>query len=357
MNDNHHSYFSTYDPLVSVRIHNYNYGRYLEECIDSVVRQSYRNIEISFSDNCSVDDSWEIALAYQKRHPQRFSLARNRLNFGPDANVENCIFPSQGHYALQMCSDDIMAVDFIEKAVAVLEDNPDCAFAMVHRGIIDERSCLFEEPPFYQESCVIPGEEQAAVYMMAAVNPSISQILYRAEREASERTDFSKVLAGRWYGARIMDFMLCSRYKAAYLKEPLLYHRLHGENDSQQAAGNLIEILGPYLLHQHFNEVADAMGISKVNNRLLSSRKKLSSLCFRYATRFLISGGYDLGEQYYYLGLALFPKIRNEKIGVLLNNFWKFPGRRDEILNQLQEEANLVERRISYQPPPGSVTI
>lgn len=44
-------------PLVSILIPNYNYARYLRHCIDSVVKQTYDNIEIIIQDNASTDDS------------------------------------------------------------------------------------------------------------------------------------------------------------------------------------------------------------------------------------------------------------------------------------------------------------
>ena len=61
------------DPLVSVIVYNYNYGRYLSECFfDSVICQTYQNIEILFSDNASTDDSWEIAQSYSQKFPGLF---------------------------------------------------------------------------------------------------------------------------------------------------------------------------------------------------------------------------------------------------------------------------------------------
>ena len=59
----------TFEPLVSLLVYNFNYGRYLAECFDSMLAQSYSNIEIIFSDNASTDQSWEIACAYAKKHP------------------------------------------------------------------------------------------------------------------------------------------------------------------------------------------------------------------------------------------------------------------------------------------------
>ena len=116
-------------PLVSIRIFNYNYGRYLKECIESVLNQTYPNIEICFSDNASTDDSWQIAKDYQREFPGIMNIACNRNNLGPLANISNCVFFSRGKYIVQLCSDDAVAPGFTEKCVKVLEDNPEWTFA------------------------------------------------------------------------------------------------------------------------------------------------------------------------------------------------------------------------------------
>ena len=345
-------------PLVSVRIHNYNYGRYLRECIDSILNQTYSNIEICFSDNGSSDNSWPIALEYQRQYPDIINIACNRSNFGPDANIVNCVYPSRGKYTVQMCSDDTMAPGFVEKCVKTLEKHHECAFVMVHRAIIDENGNLTNESPFYNKSCIINGAEQAAVYMMGAINPSISQVMYVSNREAANRVDFSKVLAGRWYGARIMDFSLSCNYPIAYIKEPLLQHRLHGANDSQEAAGNLIEIIGPFLLNYQFAEIASSYNLSKVVKRLPKATDKLSQLCLRYCVRFLIEGNETIGEQYYHLAAALSLNIKFDKTFDKITDYWASDEReKKNIIKDLEKEVNLVTRKISYDPPPGSIEI
>ena len=57
------------EPLVSVIIPNFNYGHFLTECIESVLSQSYKNIEILISDNASNDESWEIVNSFDKAFP------------------------------------------------------------------------------------------------------------------------------------------------------------------------------------------------------------------------------------------------------------------------------------------------
>ncbi len=194
-------------PLVSMMVFNYNYGRYLRECLDRLLAQTYDNIEICFSDNASTDDSWEIALEYQKRYPDVIFVARNRQNFGTDANFANCWTNARGKYFVEVCSDDALLPDFTERCVKALEEHVDAGFAMVHRTILDEHGKHVIEAPFYNQTCKIPGAGQAAVYMMAAVNPAVTQIMYR--KLFTFGKSVTGGLAGRWYGTSMMDFKMC----------------------------------------------------------------------------------------------------------------------------------------------------
>jgi len=45
-------------PLVSIIVPNYNYANYLETCLESILNQTYENIEVIFRDNASMDDSY-----------------------------------------------------------------------------------------------------------------------------------------------------------------------------------------------------------------------------------------------------------------------------------------------------------
>ena len=143
-------------PLVSVLIFNYNYGRYLTHCFDSVFAQTYENVEICFSDNASTDESWDIALEYARRYPGMITITCNRRDFGMDANFANCWVNARGKYFIELCSDDALKSEYLSKCVDALEKHPKAGFAMVHRSIIDESGQSHEEPPFYNQSCIIP---------------------------------------------------------------------------------------------------------------------------------------------------------------------------------------------------------
>ncbi len=344
-------------PLVNVLIYNYNYGRHLRQCLDSVFAQTYRNFRIILSDNASTDDSWQIACEYDRAHPGTMTLIRNRKNFGPGTNARNCLVSIDAKYFCTLCSDDALKPRFIQSCVQTLERHPGTAFAMTHRTIIDESGTPRDEPPFYNQSCIISGPEQAAVYMMASVNPSISQIMYNSDKAQAHLPGES--LVSRWYGHRLLDFELCCHYSMAYIKEPLLLNRVHPASDSANISGNLLEVFGQYILPHQFAEMAsrfDSMG--KTIGRLPLALDKVGRLCLRYCTRALAAKDDESARRYYHLAAATFPGVAADDTFRQLTSYWGADtAKRAAILEALAGTDNLMTRSVSYPPPPGSASI
>ncbi len=343
-------------PLVSITVHNYNYGRYLRQCLDSIFLQTYENVEVCFSDNASDDDSWSIAQEYALKYAGKMYITRNRSNFGSDANYLNCWKNVGGKYLVTMCSDDVFMPDFVEKSVNALEKHQNAAYVMVHRAIINDEGNRTDEPPFYKHSCLISGAEQAAVYMLAAVNPSISQVMYRISSIYGKSNPGS--LGARWYGNRFLDFNICCEYDMVYLKEPLLLHRLHSQNDSSLASENLIEVIAPYILQHQLAETAAIFNLQKVVVRLPQAIEKLSHLCIRYCVRSLVAGNEVVAQRYFHLSIALMPQVADNSTFKVLEEYWRSGSEeKAELRDTLASEDNLATRSVSYEPPPGSIPL
>lgn len=345
------------NPLVSICVYNFNYGRFLKQCLESIAEQTYSNIEVCFSDNASTDDSWAIALEFAKRYPKRMSLTRNRMNFGPSANLTNCFMNYQGKYMLTLCSDDAMKPQLVERCVSLLEKHPDAAFAMVHREIVDDDNTLTVEPPFYDQTCLIPGAEQAAVYMMAAVNPCVSQILYN--REKIQVKDTSGGINVRWFGARLLDFRLCSEHPMIYIKDPLLINRVHSLSDGATIDDNLMQCIGQFVLLHQFSEIAEANGLAKAAGRLGDAIEKVGKLCLRYCTRFLLQSQERTALRYFNLAQAIYPNIITDPTFAELQAYFQsgleHGKSKQDILDLLARKSELTLRNVSYPAPPGSI--
>jgi len=343
-------------PRISILCYNYNYGRYLIQCLESVFAQTYENFELCFSDNASTDESWQIALEFARKYPEKMYITRNRKNFGPDDNFANSRRNMSGKYYVNFCSDDALEPEYLERCVNALEAHPNAGLAIVNRAIIDEHGRRMEEPPFYNQSCIIPGEEQAAVYMMAGVNPSVSQIMYR--RAIVETRSSTGGLANRYYGTRILDFNISIDYDIAFIKDPLLLHRIHSQSDTNQADSDLLPILGLYVLNYQFADIAAVRNLTKVTGRLPQSLHKLAQLSIRYSIRSLLEKDELAALRYFHLAMAIDPQVAGDPTWNKLQECWTaHPSRKEQIVEEFKTTDNLAARTISYDPPPGSIPI
>jgi len=91
--------------LVSIIIANYNNGRYLRQCLDSVVMQTYRDIEIIVADDKSTDDSFQIINEYQQKYKNIIAVY-NEKNLGVTRNRHNAILKSNGEFITTLDADD-----------------------------------------------------------------------------------------------------------------------------------------------------------------------------------------------------------------------------------------------------------
>lgn len=110
-------------PKVSICIPSYNYGHFISQAIDSVLAQTFIDFELIIFDNCSTDNTKEVAKAYVDRDV-RISYFCNKTNIGMVGNWNECIKIAQGEYIKILCADDLLTPDCIEKCVQVLEENP-----------------------------------------------------------------------------------------------------------------------------------------------------------------------------------------------------------------------------------------
>jgi glycosyltransferase involved in cell wall biosynthesis len=106
-------------PLVSVIIPNYNYGKYILETIDSVLTQTFQNIEVIVVDGGS-DDTETIEVLKQIDHPKiRVFLREGRHLVGSNRNFG--IEKALGKYVCCLDADDIIEPTYLEKAMFYLE--------------------------------------------------------------------------------------------------------------------------------------------------------------------------------------------------------------------------------------------
>lgn len=113
-------------PKISILIPVYNRNKYISECIDSALDQTFSDFEVVVVDNASDDGTWEICRGYAERDP-RVRVFRNDENIGPVKNWIRCAKEARGEYSKMLFSDDLLERDCIEQMQGLL-DNPDVGF-------------------------------------------------------------------------------------------------------------------------------------------------------------------------------------------------------------------------------------
>ena len=116
------------EKLVSILIPCYNHEDYVADCLESILAQTYQNIEILICDDSSTDKSYSIIKEYESKLNERFHrvvIFRNESNQGIVKNLNHLIINSKGYYLKNFASDDILDPSAVEKMVEFYEQNPD----------------------------------------------------------------------------------------------------------------------------------------------------------------------------------------------------------------------------------------
>lgn len=106
--------------LITVIVITYNSSEYVLETLDSVFRQTYQNIQLIISDDCSTDNTIEICQSWLDCHQKRFfkpSIISTHVNGGICANYNNGLKYAQGQWIKYIAGDDYLANDCIEQFV------------------------------------------------------------------------------------------------------------------------------------------------------------------------------------------------------------------------------------------------
>lgn len=158
---------------VSIIIPNYNAGKYILKCMDSVIKQTYKNIELIVIDDGSNDGSWSIIQEYAKRNENISILHQQNLNASIARN--RGIEVATGEYLIFLDSDDILYQEAIEKMVSKIErDQSDMVignFYITDKEGNPTRKCIFTDRDRIEENPILLNK----------IAPNPSNKLYKSD--------------------------------------------------------------------------------------------------------------------------------------------------------------------------------
>lgn len=223
-------------PLVSIITPTYNRPDYLKLALISAIQQTYQNIEIIVSDNCSPENPESIIESFGD---SRIRFFRNQSNLGMFPNTMNAFKKARGKYVASLLDDDLWEKDFLAKLVPALEANSNLALAFCDHYIIDGKGAIDTAATekcsrFYKRKNLQEGIYQP-FYKLSLIDRAVSSATAAViRREIIDWDSIPSEVGGSW--DIYLNYLCCrSGLGAYYCPEKLTRYREHEYTDTMQS--------------------------------------------------------------------------------------------------------------------------
>jgi glycosyltransferase involved in cell wall biosynthesis len=318
---------SSFKPLVSIVFTSFNHKEYLKQALDSLINQTYSNLEIIIVDDCSTDGSQEILFKYE--HLRNISLKLQTVNSGSYVNASNfgASF-AKGEYILFAQCDDFAEHNQIEIMVEKFNKNNTVGVVFSKSNLVDKNGIVYTNDFIGRErsfkkaiknSNIIRGTEMREFLSFSCVIPNLSAALIKHDL-------FKKIngLSNKYLVVADWAFWLDLTQETDfyYVEDPLNYFRQHATTirSSIKMATQIMEMYNMFYIHINKLNLVQAqrnklkVGAGAVWFSYLVENKKAWLQCFsmvypkiknleRMALYYLLAGTYKQLVEYFFVKL------------------------------------------------------
>ncbi len=240
------------DTVISVIIPSYNHEKYIKTAIESVLNQSYSDLELIIIDDGSKDNSKEIINTYTDTRI-RTIFQENR---GAHAAINKGMQIAKGEFFTILNSDDFYSPKRLEKCLRIFDSKPEIDFISTWINIIDNNDKILGVKKAWQNMEPWPISDKTHTFAKSGdytLNALMANFVATTSNMIFKRTVFEQL--GGMRNLRFShdwDFLLrvCHKFKPYNLEEPLVNYRIHGNNTiSTYRPWMLFEICWIYATH------------------------------------------------------------------------------------------------------------
>lgn len=213
-------------PLVSVIVPSYNHEKFITECVESIMQQTYKNFELTVIDDGSKDGTRDILKQLQDKYGFNLILQENiGLTSTLNKGIQNW---GTGKYISFCASDDYWALDKLEKQVAVMEQNPEFAVCFGKVYMIDLEGNIL---PYLTETA---NKQLKGGYIFKEI---ILQEFHPPVNSLFRRSIFDEVgyFKATWAEDFYMDLKISEKYPFGFIDDYLNYYRRSPETHNVKA--------------------------------------------------------------------------------------------------------------------------
>lgn len=248
------------NPLVSVYITNYNYGKYIRQSIESLLAQTLQDFELFIIDDGSTDESRKVIEEYAEYPNISIIYQRNK-----GLNITNNIAlrVSRGKYIMRLDADDYLTEDALETMAGVLEENDELGLVFPDYYLVDAYGHAIGEVRrfnFKNEVSLLDQPAHGACTMI--------------------RREFLNHVGGYDESYSCQDgyelwIKFISHFKVLNINKPLFSYRQHGNNlttNENRILETRFRIKDNFIVNNNINTPA-TIGIIPVRTAMLKGKK------------------------------------------------------------------------------------
>ena len=206
------------NPLVSVVVTCYNHEDYIQECLLSILKQTYTNIELIVVDDGSKDNSAKVIQSLQNDYTFTYKYQKNQ---GVCAALNHGVTQAKGEYICCCDSDDKFALNKIEKQLNFMLENPQYKVSYTNKIFFNNEGEYRPENSGKRRS----GWLFEPLIMSEFSIPFSSHMLHKEVYQKIGLYDLETKLQD-WD----MFLRIAKEYEIGFLNEDLLYYRIHDSN-------------------------------------------------------------------------------------------------------------------------------
>ena len=231
-------------PKISILVPCYNVEKYLPQCLDSIVGQTLRDIEIIVINDGSKDSTLDIIKSYAARDDRIKIIDKENEGYGKSMN--RGLDAATGEYVGIVESDDWIDADMFESLVKIAdENNVDVVKSNFYRYTTTdgEKNDLCESLPSYHTDMVINPREKTDVFFSS---PAIWSAIYKRDFLVKNNIRFLES-AGASFQDTGFNFKVFACTTRAYLTtRAWLHYRCDNENSSVKSTGKVFCVCDEY---------------------------------------------------------------------------------------------------------------
>jgi len=240
-------------PLVAIAVPVYNTEKYLRECLEHILNQTYRNWICYISDCASTDNSYQIALEFEAKD-KRFKTFRDETKVSAfrDWNVTlSRMADLPAKYIKYECADDWMFPECIEKMVELLETDENIGLVYGYR--LENKKVNCDGLDIYDGN-VFDGKDilKRNLFEDLYIKGGLSQALYRMEALKKIDSRLYVINENNIHCDIELDDTVLMSWKVGFVYQVLTYYRIHDEqinHFTREANTDLFEFERRYFLH------------------------------------------------------------------------------------------------------------